>query len=124
MKSTAKIFFALTVLALACSFPYQKTTEQIDTCPATAKYESNLLHSEVWRQSQCEDKSSKRNVYWCLAEQIIKHGGEINKLEMREIWPGNNGLVAKEDIKMGEVLMYIPPQMLISWENAQQSEIV
>ena len=47
----------------------------------------------------------------------MSFGGEINKLKLYEFWPGNNGLVATENIAKGELLVYIPREMLITRED-------
>ena len=43
-----------------------------------------------------------------LLEELLEAGGELNKLKVHEFSPGNNGLVATEDIKAGEIACFIP----------------
>ena len=41
-------------------------------------------------------------------------GGFLNNVEVREIEPGNNGLVATSDIKAGDVVMFIPFEFTVN----------
>ena len=38
----------------------------------------------------------------------------MNNVEVREIEPGNNGLVATSDIKTGDVVMFIPFEFTVN----------
>ena len=51
--------------------------------------------------------------------------GQINKVEMYEFEPGNNGMIATEDIDIGDLICYVPDDFFISSILAEeQSQIV
>ena len=41
---------------------------------------------------------------------------------MKEFGPGNNGIFATQDIKEGDLIMYIPREMIITLDEAQHSK--
>ena len=41
---------------------------------------------------------------------------------MKEFGPGNNGIFATKDIKEGELIMYIPREMILTLDEAQHSK--
>ena len=45
-------------------------------------------------------------------------GGEFNKVRLVEIEPGNNDFIAIEDIAKGDVIAYIPSDMLMTRNEA------
>ena len=52
-----------------------------------------LLFSSVF--CKCDDSSGEnRDHLQCLKDQVIQAGGEINKIDVHEYSPGNNGMVA------------------------------
>ena len=53
-----------------------------------------------------------------LQDWVLESGGEINKIEMYEFEPGNNGIVSKEDIKKDELIVYIPHEVLVTKKDA------
>ena len=59
-----------------------------------------------------------------MIAEIFEVGGEINKVEVYEFEPGNNGVVATEDISIGELICFIPLEVLITLEMAEKSPIV
>ena len=48
----------------------------------------------------------------------MKLGGKLNNVTVKEIGPGNNGVFATEDIKSGDLVMYIPREMIITLDEA------
>ena len=48
-----------------------------------------------------------------LLTQILEAGGEMNKIDVIEIEADNNGIFASEDIYEGEVIGFVPPEMII-----------
>ena len=51
--------------------------------------------------------------------QIIEHGGEINKVDVKEFEPGNNEMIATEDITQGDLIAFIPDDMLLTITEAK-----
>ena len=49
-----------------------------------------------------------------LIRSIFEAKGEINKIITYEYEPGNIGVVASEDIKKGELLIYVPHELLLT----------
>ena len=48
-------------------------------------------------------------MYW-----LNELGGQFNKVTMQEIVPGNNTMLATEDIAYGEVIAHIPYAMHVT----------
>ena len=48
-------------------------------------------------------------------------GGILTKVEMYEIEPGNNEMRASEDIKEGDLLAFIPEEMLLTVKHAREN---
>ena len=44
----------------------------------------------------------------------------MNKVIIHEFEPGNNELVASEDIKQGDVIGYIPEEMFLTFDHAKR----
>ena len=59
-----------------------------------------------------------------LQDWVLESGGEINKIKMYEFEPGNNGIISSEDIKKDELIIFIPHDVLITKQVAEQSLIV
>ena len=59
-----------------------------------------------------------------IRQQIEEVGGQLNNVIVHEFNPGNNGLVAANDIKAGDVVMFIPEELLISDETTLDSPSV
>ena len=55
---------------------------------------------------------------------MLESGGEINKIKIHEFEPGNNGVVSTEEIKQGEIVIYVPHSVLIKKQDAEKSDIV
>ena len=53
-----------------------------------------------------------------LLKELERTGGYINKLEIVEIYAGNNGFIATEDIKIGDTVLFVSEDMLMSEEKA------
>lgn len=56
-----------------------------------------------------------------LENQILGVGGQLNKISVKEVGPGSNGVFATENIKEGETIMFIPREMMITLEEAEHS---
>ena len=127
MNFTAKLL-AVTIGILTTSSLSQMVCEgEGETCPVEQKYEAYLTHLPGASKSNCKepiDANVERDHYQCLVEQILDHGGEINKVA-RHRFEDNYGLVATEDIPKGELVTYIPREFLITARDAvQQSDLV
>ena len=55
-----------------------------------------------------------------LLKELERTGGYINKIEVQEIWAGNNGFIATEDITIGDTVLFVPEDMMMSEEKAQK----
>ena len=53
-----------------------------------------------------------------LLKELERTGGYINKLEVVEIHAGNNDFIATEDIKIGDTVLFVAEDMLMSEEKA------
>ena len=56
-----------------------------------------------------------------LENQILEAGGQLNKITVKEVGPGNSGVFATGDIKEGDIVMFIPREMIITLEEAEHS---
>ena len=59
--------------------------------------------------------------YQSMLEWLWREGGELNKMELREISPGNKGMFATENIKEGETILYVPRPMLMTYEDIREA---
>ena len=57
-----------------------------------------------------------------LKAQFLSEGGRLQKLDIHEFSPGNRGLMATEDIKEDDYLMFIPEHYLLKRDLAKHSE--
>ena len=46
-------------------------------------------------------------------------GGELNKVKLNEVEPGNNEMIATEDIATGDLIAFIPDQMVLTFADAK-----
>ena len=44
----------------------------------------------------------------CLRDSVLKYGGVINGTKVHEFEPGNNGMIATQDIENGRVVYIVP----------------
>ena len=51
----------------------------------------------------------------------MEAGGQLNKITVKEVGPGNSGVFATQDIKEGETVMFIPREMMITLDEAEHS---
>ena len=58
-----------------------------------------------------------------LEHQIKDLGGELNGVASKQFGPSNNGIVATEDAKSGDVLMFIPREIIITLDEAEKSKL-
>ena len=58
-----------------------------------------------------------------MYEKLLNHGGELNKIEVKELRPGHKGILAKESIYEGEPLAYIPRAMLLTASESSQGSV-
>ena len=47
----------------------------------------------------------------------------MNKIEVKEFGASNNGIVATEDMKAGDILMFIPREIIITLDEAEKSKL-
>ena len=76
--------------------------------------QTNHLQSEIDGLCSKSVEAGKRDHMQCLIEQVQAYGGEINKVKLKEYSPGNNGMIATEDIKEGDLIAYIPRELMLT----------
>ena len=54
-------------------------------------------------------------------QNIAKNEGFLNKVQVEEFNPGNHGLVAMDDFKAGDVIMFIPRDAYFTHEDTNDS---
>ena len=47
----------------------------------------------------------------------------MNNVEVQEFGASNNGIVATEDMKAGDILMFIPREIIITLDEAEKSKL-
>ena len=52
-------------------------------------------------------------------KQLTELGGELNKVKLNEVEPGNNEMIATEDIATGDLIAFIPDQMVLTFADAK-----
>ena len=43
-----------------------------------------------------------------MRARLVEHGGYLNKVDLKELGLGNNGLVAMEDIEVDDLIGFFP----------------
>ena len=76
----------------------------------------NLFKSGFY--SETGHHQSKEHHLLNMLQWMSSLGGELNKIEMREFQLGNIGMMASEDITRGDLIAYIPKEMLMTEEDA------
>ena len=109
----------------------QKTTKSIKKskdspkeCMIENKFAtSNFKYTEIFDGfNTCEFKHSiNKTSLLALENQIKEIGGQLNKVTVKEVGPGNSGVFATGDIKEGDIVMFIPREMIITLEEAEHS---
>ena len=56
-------------------------------------------------------------------EWLISHGAKFNKVKLKQFNPNYRGVIATEDIKMDEVLVFIPLECMITLKRIQELEL-
>ena len=121
MGLSNKILLTFSTLLLSC---FSMKGEDLYDVNCSSEYQScvaskyfKLISSNICLKSKChesESEGAKPDRIQCLVEQVIEYGGETNKLSVFEFSPGNNGFVATEDIAIGELVTYIPFDLLMT----------
>ena len=73
-----------------------------------------LSSIEIQSGAKCHASVDERDHMESLIRSIFEAKGEINKIITYEYEPGNIGVVASEDIKKGELLIYVPHELLLT----------
>ena len=103
----------------------RKRKDSKGVCMLENKFSTLNHHSEVFSGvNTCEFKKSiARDSVTALENQILGAGGQLNKISVKEVGPGSNGVFTTEDIKEGETVMFIPREMMLTLEEAENSSI-
>ena len=59
-----------------------------------------------------------------LLQEVLQAGGLLNKVQVHEFDPGNNGLVATEDIEAGELVCFIPEELFVTVKMGLETPLV
>ena len=120
--SAAKILLDITLLAL-CITDARGNSTASSTCSEHAKFETYLAHGAEMSFQDWVDEIENQP-YNVLIDQLRNQGGFINKLDLHEFEPGNNGIIATEAIKAGDIVLKLPRTMIITEKDAKQSPTV
>ena len=61
--------------------------------------------------------------YSLFYDWMKEKGAEFSKIELREERSNMRGVFAKEDIKKGETLLFVPDRILLSLEKAMDTPL-
>ena len=56
-----------------------------------------------------------------LYKWLHELGGELNKVKVSEFEPGNNEMIATENISQGDLIAYIPDAMIMTNSEAKSN---
>ena len=65
--------------------------------------------------SESNTDENIQNLYKWLNEL----GGKLNKVKVNEFEPGKNGMIATDDIAQGDLIAFIPDDMLLTVSEAK-----
>ena len=107
MKLSAKI-----ISALICSIVYGQEVFQFE-------YEEGEICTQGCTEPPVkEDDQSFEESFTNLSKWLKDLGGELNKVKINEIEPGNREMIATEDITTGDLIAFIPDEMLLTFLDA------
>ena len=76
-------------------------------------------------QAECTEVPSQpvNKYYEKLTKQVLKAGGELGKIQQHTFEDDLRGMIATGDIEKDELICFIPREMLITFEEAQESKL-
>ena len=83
-----------------------------------------LISKEIEEDSKVPLDHPSRKVYETLTEWVTKAGGDVSKTKIRWYTENFRGLHATCDIKVGEVVMFIPDEQLVTQKVCGDSPLV
>ena len=111
----------------------QKMNEALDMISVAVELEPSqqsfvelktLISKEIEEDSKVPLDHPSRKVYETLTEWVTKAGGDVSKTKIRWYTENFRGLHATCDIKVGEVVMFIPDEQLVTQKVCGDSPLV
>ena len=106
MKFAAKIISALLYGAVIADQVFQPETQEEAAPEMSESFGKSLADLER------------------LKGKLSEVGGELNKVKLNEFDVGNREMIASENISAGDLIAYIPEEMILNFETAHSSKAV
>ena len=106
MKFAAKIISALLYGAVIADQVFQPETQEEAAPEMSESFVKSLADLER------------------LKGKLSEFGGELNKVKLNEFDVGNREMIASENISAGDLIAYIPEEMILNFETAHSSKAV
>ena len=106
MKFAAKIISALLYGAVIADQVFQPETQEEAAPEMSESFVKSLADLER------------------LKAKLSEFGGELNKVKLNEFDVGNREMIASENISVGDLIAYIPEEMILNFETAHSSKAV
>ena len=76
-------------------------------------------------QAECAEIQNQPvdKYYEKLTKQVLKAGGQLGQIQQHTFEDGLRGMIATGDIEKDELICFIPREMLITLEEAQESKL-